>query len=321
MLVILSIDGDSSTNKVIDWLIYFNTPYIRVNLENENPENISVVIQDSFIDIRFKLNSGKELLFSEVDYFFYRGGVLPQIDDYGFLVNNSELPDDILINQLENDLEILVDYFYKSIKDKSLGAPELTMINKLEVLSIAKSVGFKTPITVIGNNKESIASDLNYSKTNLISKAISETISVTREGKYYDLNTSDVKLSELGESFFPSLFQEKIERKQEIRVFIYGEKHYSISMQSDNTDIREDFSRNHYRRYEISNEVFFKCKQLLNKCNLNTGSFDFIIDSDNTLFFLEVNPIGQFEFVSQIGNYNIEYDLAKYLTNKMKNKT
>lgn len=319
MIVILSIDGDSSTNKVIDWLVFLNTPFIRVNLENENPKNISLIINNSIIDVKFKLNNGEEIVFSEVDYFFYRGGVFPNIEDYTDLAKNEcKLPKKYLINQLQNDLEILIDYFYKSIMKKSLGSPQSNPLNKLEVLTNALMVGFAIPKTIVSNNKEFIISNLKHSNMNLIGKAISETVSLTIQNKYYDLNTSDIKLSELSDRFFPSLFQKKIKRQQEIRVFLFGEKHYSIAMESEKTDIREDFGGNKYRRYEISDEVFSKCKQLLKICNLNTGSFDFILDNDNILHFLEVNSIGQFDFVSQIGNYEIEYDLAEYLTMKIK---
>src|SRR5690554_7383490 len=155
MIIIFSIDGDSSTNKVIDWLIFFNTPHIRVNLENEDPKNLSLIIKDSIIDLRFKLNNGKEIVFSEVDYFFYRGGMFPKVDDYSFVeASSSNLPKDILANQLSDDLEILIDYFFKLIKTKSLGSPKLMPINKLEVLYNAKTIGFSIPDTIVCRSEE-----------------------------------------------------------------------------------------------------------------------------------------------------------------------
>src|SRR5690554_2569251 len=99
MIIIFSIDGDSSTNKVIDWLIFFNTPHIRVNLENEDPKNLSLIIKDSIIDLRFKLNNGKEIVFSEVDYFFYRGGIFPTVEEFSVVeASSSNRPKDIHVN-------------------------------------------------------------------------------------------------------------------------------------------------------------------------------------------------------------------------------
>lgn len=47
---------------------------------------------------------------------------------------------------------------------------------------------------------------------------------------------------------------------------------------------------------------------------LESGSLDFIVTPDNEYYFLEVNPVGQFNFVSEICNYHIEKHIAKTLS-------
>ena len=51
----------------------------------------------------------------------------------------------------------------------------------------------------------------------------------------------------------------------------------------------------------------------MNILNIKTGSLDFMVDNNNTLHFLEINPIGQFGNVSFHGNYNCEFKIAEKL--------
>src|SRR5690554_8176854 len=83
--------------------------------------------------------------------------MFPKVDDYSFVeASSSNLPKDILANQLSDDLEILIDYFFKLIKTKSLGSPKLMPINKLEVLYNAKTISFSIPDTIVCNSKNFI---------------------------------------------------------------------------------------------------------------------------------------------------------------------
>ena len=46
---------------------------------------------------------------------------------------------------------------------------------------------------------------------------------------------------------------------------------------------------------------------------LESGSIDIIVDEQDDYYFLEVNPVGQFHFVSHICNYYIEKEIAQSL--------
>jgi D-alanine-D-alanine ligase-like ATP-grasp enzyme len=47
--------------------------------------------------------------------------------------------------------------------------------------------------------------------------------------------------------------------------------------------------------------------------DLNSGSFDIIFTKQNKFVLLEVNPIGQFHWLSKNCNYKIEKIIANYL--------
>jgi hypothetical protein len=49
---------------------------------------------------------------------------------------------------------------------------------------------------------------------------------------------------------------------------------------------------------------------------MNTGSIDLILTPNGEYFFLEINPMGQYDWLSKNCNYYIEKDIAEMLINK-----
>ncbi|MDO9254630.1 MAG: hypothetical protein Q7U54_03885 [Bacteroidales bacterium] len=52
----------------------------------------------------------------------------------------------------------------------------------------------------------------------------------------------------------------------------------------------------------------------MKKLKLNMGSIDIIKSIEGKYYFLEINPVGQYDFVSFHCNYNIHMEIAKYLS-------
>jgi D-alanine-D-alanine ligase-like ATP-grasp enzyme len=57
-------------------------------------------------------------------------------------------------------------------------------------------------------------------------------------------------------------------------------------------------------------------RNFLDKTKLKTCSFDVIYSTDDGFYFLEVNPNGQFSWLSENCNYYIEKEIA-YQLNKL----
>jgi D-alanine-D-alanine ligase-like ATP-grasp enzyme len=51
----------------------------------------------------------------------------------------------------------------------------------------------------------------------------------------------------------------------------------------------------------------------MEKIQLDSGAFDFVVDQKNKIFFLEINPFGQFKQFSDQCNYKIEKHIAEIL--------
>ena len=48
---------------------------------------------------------------------------------------------------------------------------------------------------------------------------------------------------------------------------------------------------------------------------LISGSIDLILSNNKDYYFLEVNPEGQYDWVSVFGGYNLDKKIAKYMIN------
>jgi glutathione synthase/RimK-type ligase-like ATP-grasp enzyme len=124
----------------------------------------------------------------------------------------------------------------------------------------------------------------------------------------------------MGETFFPSIIQEEIEKEIEIRVFIAEAKFYSMAIFSQNsgrTDVDfRNYDHNKPNRnvpYTLPLKVKSAIKRLMKGLGINTGSVDLIKNKAGEYYFLEVNPSGQYGMVSQPCNFNINRDIAEIL--------
>lgn len=59
-----------------------------------------------------------------------------------------------------------------------------------------------------------------------------------------------------------------------------------------------------------------KIVNFINNSNLDTGSIDLIYTHEKEFVFLEVNPVGQFGWVSKNCNYYLEKKIALHLIKK-----
>lgn len=59
-----------------------------------------------------------------------------------------------------------------------------------------------------------------------------------------------------------------------------------------------------------------KIRNLMADIGLNMGSIDLIKARNGKFYFLEINPVGQYDFVSYHCNYHIHREIAKFLTDE-----
>ena len=146
-------------------------------------------------------------------------------------------------------------------------------------------------------------------------------LSISSEEDMYEALTCE--FNNTHDTFLPSLFQHKIKKSYELRVFYLDKQCYSMAIFSQsNSKTEVDFRNydlekpNRTIKYRLPQNLEYKIINLMKDLKLETGSLDFIKGEDGIYYFLEVNPLGQFKMVSAPCNYNLEYLVANFLIKK-----
>lgn len=308
MILILSDSNDLSTTQVINWLEIHKTKWLRVNSEDK------ICLSFTGDDVVFLINS-KTYKLSNFTCFWYRRGFL----NFDFEYIKSEL-----FNRFQKiELKDFIDYlYYKVSLLPHLNNISNASVNKLIVSDFARILGINTPDDYIFSNKEYLNKKIN-SQTKYITKCVSgETMNVFDGFTIFNyssiLNKEEIKSN----NFFPSLVQNYIQKKYELRIFYLDGNFHTMAIMSQNdkqteVDFRvyNDEKPNRNVPFQLPKEIEIKLDKLMQRLNLNSGSIDMIVTPENEYVFLEVNPVGQFGMTSYPCNYNLEKKIAEYLIN------
>jgi ATP-GRASP peptide maturase of grasp-with-spasm system len=300
MILILSEHNEPSTNRVIDWLDFLGKKYFRINKE----DSVELVFIGD--DIRIKVNKNNFKL-SEITGFWYRRGYIAIKNNFRTNIKQ--------FDELQNEemLSLIQFIYYKLNKLKHLNSISTTNINKLIVSDLARELDILTPNDFVFSS----AKELKKTKNNYITKEINGGALHKFENFTIYNYTKEINFDNLPSNFFPSLVQNKIEKKYELRIFYLDGKFYSMAIFSQNNSQSIIDSRNYSKPirnvpYKLPNQIEHKLDLLMQKLNLNSGSIDMIMTPNNEYVFLEVNPVGQFSMVSYPCNYNLERKIANY---------
>lgn len=324
MIVVLSFSYyEQSTDPVIDWLLFYNVPFVLVSVEDlvNGKGNFKIDVSSARcyldeIDIT-----------EEIEVFFYRRF-------YRYLPFGKDLDLGVLSQKIhyESNLEIeeFVEYMFHMFKEKTwFPKPDVYRVNKLVINRIATEIGLKTPKSIITNNKFSFLNFYKECGNKVIYKPINRISYYTISKHTYSTYTTSVTdeiIDQLPEKFFPSLFQEKSISNYEIRVFYLDGAFYSsailVAAKSRLVDIKQSFQSDlsTWVPYQLPKKIEEKLDKLMKRIGLVTGSIDVILDKKGTYNFIEVNPVGQYKAPSIECNYYVEKLIAEWLIKKTKNK-
>lgn len=320
MVLILSKDEyEFTTEDVIDWLVYYGTPFRRLNgedsisstytieINNANGTTTSGVLNPEYENIaiwyrRWYDIDGDDYLRKKLSVFKFKDGL-------------------DMHNHLSRELSRVNDLFWSQLPpEKFLDHPRDISLNKLTVLKLAIKNGLNVPKTLITTSAAELRSFIRQN-SRVITKPIGEVLFLEYKEHTFMTLTQEVTSDIIDrEHFFPTLFQEAIDKKYELRVFILDDQLYSMAIFSQNDDqTKVDFRKyntkkmNRYVPYNLPKEIGVGLLSLMKDLNLKCGSLDLIVSNENKYYFLEVNPIGQLAMVSKNCNYPLEQYLAQYL--------
>jgi ATP-GRASP peptide maturase of grasp-with-spasm system len=323
---------ETSTEDVIDWLRAWKVPVIRINgsdIDNSGGPLVSI----SNAGVRDRMTAdGVALGADEIRVVWYRRwayrNAYRSADIFGDQKHSIAANIFSVFLHIFHELQGVSHFLFSRMASaKWLGAPATASVNKLQALKLAAELGLDIPDTLVTTSVEE-ARRFAARHGEIITKPISEVLMCNFDEKLYASYTSTVPgeflENEIWQEAFPSLFQEKLRKKYEIRIFYLDGKLYSMAMfTQDNVITQTDFRKYSYDRpartvpYRLQQQVEDKLRSLMEALRLDTGSIDMVRTVDGRDVFLEVNPVGQFGMVSEPCNYFLEEKVARALADRL----
>lgn len=325
MVLIISKDNfEYTTDVVIDWLHYYGIKFMRLNAEQINGNFDSAIHLSSD---RKEMKIFPEFLSAEYQIGWFRRWSIPKNNEYlSKYLEHKQFND--VSRHLGKELMHYSNAIFDNIKCKFWidKIPKILAINKLSCLHIANYCGLRIPETLVTSDKTELMKFL-LEKRVLITKPISDVTFFENKEESYLMYTNEVNeenYNELRNRIFYSLFQEKIEKKYEIRVFVLGTECYSMAIFSQkNVQTVVDFRHydiekpNRNVPYHLPKKIKKNILRFMKEIGLNSGSIDLIKGTDDEYYFLEVNPVGQFGMVSKPCNYYLEKKFVNFIKEKI----
>lgn len=319
-LLIVTDNNDTAINKICLWLNYYKIEYLRLNTEMLI-STFQIILNDTSESIYFKYGE-KNINLLDFGLIYFRRGYFQ--NPYYFDENDfkSKEISSWMKDYLLSENTKITNYVLNRIKNKSINSPLLYNMDKLTGMYFAKECGFKIPSSRIVNGEVKINKKNKYFvKPVYISPDILANYKlkkVTISSKHiYINNTSEIKNTN-------TLIQSYIEKKIELRVFyflgfIFASAIYSQLNESSIYDSRILKDRNiRYIPYNLNPEAIKKINKLMDVLGLESASLDFIIDEKNELIFLEVNPVGMFDYIGYwSGGISLEKSIVEKIIQKL----
>ena len=308
MIIIISESLDKSTENVIDWIEHYGSSSIRKNYECDF-QNFFYSISSKKIENTFI----KNVVWNRRGYLSIIPNKLKNTDWFSYL-NKEQLP--VLFAFEYGEKSNFIGSYKKEIHN-----------NKIINLQIALDVGFKIPETFITNNKTDLIRFVDKSKI-YITKSLFQSPNIKIENLVYSgVGTNILNMNSVSEFFAPSLVQEYIEKEIEIRIFFIKKSYYAMAIFSQSDEkTKIDFRNYNEDRpnrsipFILPPKILLKIKTFIKKMKLDTGSIDLILTPEGEYFFLEINPMGQYDWLSKDCNYYIDKKIAEILiTEDIKN--
>lgn len=336
MICILSqsfIEG--TTEVVLDWLRAWGVPHIRVNatdIARAHETNIAAFsINKGKVSVRLNLD-GVEIDSSDIKVVWFRRWAYTADVSVPKLFSEQSYRTDSNVffasNHVFKELQGVTKFFFSTLSSAQwLSEPKTAAPNKLHVLKLAAECGLDVPDSLVTADANELRRFIAEHGA-VITKPISDMLLCSFGDRQYATYTSVIDDEFVAEhprqASFPSLYQERLDKKYEIRTFYLDGVCYSMAMFTQQKAMTKgDFRKYCYADpvrevpYQLPAAIEESIRKLMKELSLDTGSIDIVRTPDGRFVFLEVNPVGQFGMVSVPCNYKLEQKVARYLADNL----
>lgn len=328
MILILSQSAmEPTTEEVMDWIEALGGRSVRLNGEDlDGQAALRFAIDGAETTLEIEAD-GVVLPLAEVGTVWFRRWMRERRHESASLLEPPAALDHKLYYDLRRNLTLesrkLSDFLFARFAGLPwLSHPHRSGTTKLDVLTRAARAGLETPATLVTTERAALQSfSARYGA--VITKPIGE-VDLFLEGERTHFMFTTVlepaAVDALPARFAASLFQERLDKDYELRIFyLAGECHAMAIFSQADPQTRNDF-RNYNRSqpnrmvpYRLTPETTERLSRLMTDLDLETGSIDLLQTRDGREVFLEVNPVGQFGMVSGPCNYHLEKKVAELL--------
>lgn len=316
MLLIISNPDDFSTNEVLDWLIAAGKPFTRLH-RLIKIQSVTAAGQG------FRINDSLDIDPDTISAIWYRRG--GHWSAAGQPEGEGELTSELRLFQ-QRELAALQQLFYHNLRrvPVRLGDYYYTNVNKMVVLECAAAAGLLVPPWLITTEKAELLAWFRLRQGRVINKGIDWSLGFVRNEfslPGYTIALTENMIDSLPDRFFPSLFQQNISKRYELRIFVLDGVFYPMAIFSQqDAQTQTDFRRYNYEKpnrsvpFRLPAATEAQLRRLMAELKLESGSVDMMVEEESgDFYFLEVNPLGQFGMTSHPCNYYLEKAIAEYL--------
>lgn len=314
MILIIAPIAEKTINDVLDWFHFLGKPFARII--PDEPLDLKVNITDN--EIKIYINDIDE---NQISTFWVRKG---HFTHSTIQVNQlNEILAKQLVDYLNFEFGAIATFVIHQLECKQhLGNYFERVPNKLQHLKLAQESGLSVPKTLITQSKDKLLT-FQGEVASIITKSIQDFYNSVHDSFYYYNHTERVTaeaLADMPDTFFPTQVQEELPKAYELRIVFVCQRLYTMAIFSQN-DTQTSVDWRNYNRQKPNRTVPYLLPpfqeaavlRFIEKSGLNIGAIDMIVTTDKRYVFLECNPNGQINMVSENCNYLIEKDIAYYL--------
>lgn len=311
---------EKTTDIVLEYIDYLKGQFKRIHKEDVLTDlEIMIGNEEEEDVVNFSTNERNFESDKNVKMWYRRGDF-----SYRFPISGQNI--DPKLDKYLNEEWELVKYFLHDYTSILGSYYEESRDNKLKDLRTARDCGIEIPDTLVTTSKEKLLAFFKKHKTVLSKPIHNGHISFQEGDKIYAskgiLILDEEMIEQSDPKFCLSLFQNYVEKEFEIRIFFMNKDLYPMAIFSQlDEQTKLDFRNYNQEKpnrnvpLNLPDELENKLRCFIDKSGLTTGSIDLIYSTEGNYVFLEVNPGGQFGWVSGNCNYYIEKRIAEYLIN------
>jgi len=204
MILIISNDFEVTTTEVAKWLHFYNTKFIILTETNVIVDLKYILSEIGIVNIELTTSRNQVIDINKIKAVWYRRG------KFHYKKDNFNGLGEYFNSKIMQEWEVVNEFLLNKTLNCSIGNYFTKKLNKLLVLQKAASFGLKVPLTLITNKKKDVIQLFNCKR--VINKSIDDIFCTEINGNIFSNKTIEIKIDELSDEFYPSLFQELIEK-------------------------------------------------------------------------------------------------------------